>query len=48
MSKTHAEIRNENIQNELFIITDEMKKAMEKARQRGFYSGANNRTTGFE
>jgi hypothetical protein len=32
MSKTHAEIRNENLERELFNITEEMKQAMEIAR----------------
>ena len=32
MAKTHAEIRNENLERELFIITEEIKQAMEIAR----------------
>ena len=34
MSKTHAEIRNESHERELFIITQEMKEAMEKAKKK--------------
>jgi transposase len=45
MSKTHTEIRNENHERELFVITQEMKEAMEKARNKQIQELPENKVT---